>query len=396
MDNHYIEIPVGGHWSVPEALRSASALDTVVHGRQLLFSTRYYKRQDAEEKDGEGFTYKGQTVLYGRANIMSLFRPAPGYTLAFRPLPGDMPDFRAVLEKIYSMPYDDIYRVTRGRGFYGVDLTDTRNWIPVKHEDDMFIVIYLVLEMLFASVAAAAKEKPRVMSGMYEKKLTEILNCLSANPFVDANSDYVLTAALKAVAEYNNNEDLSGVAPQDVVDRVLEARGKIGFVKATYDVAQIFKQGKEQGWTHVPPYWIDLPALFEMYTLATLREECGDVYFQSGFRMNGTPAEDGEEDLRPDFLVPSEKAVVDAKYSFRAYAEPYDDDVDQIERYAKNAGVRKVLATKEPVRLLVYPSRGGEASEGTVFSRAVDDTLGKGVMCSLLEFPMQKRLGPSE
>ena len=112
----------------------------------------------------------------------------------------------------------------------------------------------------------------------------------------------------------------------------------------------------------VPPFWIDMPKLFELYVLGLLKEQYGSkIHFQA----KGNYGE-------PDFLLitESEKMVIDTKYK-RIYQnnDEYQnrfnsDDIRQICGYARDRKILKRLGyTDEDMQdivvdcLIIYPDQ---------------------------------------
>jgi len=107
----------------------------------------------------------------------------------------------------------------------------------------------------------------------------------------------------------------------------------------------------------VPPFWIDMPKLFELYVLGLLK----DKYFNSiKFQIQGTYGQ-------PDFVfvTENEKMIIDTKYKRKYQQEKYQaDDIRQLSGYARD---KKILSrfgyiTKEQQDkvidcLIIYPDQ---------------------------------------
>ncbi|HCH45092.1 MAG TPA: hypothetical protein DEV63_11810, partial [Algoriphagus sp.] len=98
----------------------------------------------------------------------------------------------------------------------------------------------------------------------------------------------------------------------------------INFIKENVDI-------------EVPPFWINMPLVFELYVLGKLKDAFGrrDIIFQSG-------ANYGEL----DFLrtTTGKETVIDSKYK-ATYKNSYDiDDVRQLSAYARDIGTLKKLS----------------------------------------------------
>lgn len=106
------------------------------------------------------------------------------------------------------------------------------------------------------------------------------------------------------------------------------------------------------GKVSVPPFWIDMSCLFELYVLAKLRDRFNDgVKYHFKRQWNEL-----------DYLVntPGYKVVVDAKYKLR-YSHTYGiDDLRQVSGYARLSAVSEELgkSNEELIDcLIVYPDQ---------------------------------------
>lgn len=100
-----------------------------------------------------------------------------------------------------------------------------------------------------------------------------------------------------------------------------------------------------------PPFWIDMSLLFELYTLALLKDELpNDVLFQF----------QGNYGL-PDYLIKSRKTIADAKYKPIYQGNSFDiDNIRQISGYARDMKVRNELGASELEELkclIIYPDQ---------------------------------------
>lgn len=86
----------------------------------------------------------------------------------------------------------------------------------------------------------------------------------------------------------------------------------------------------------VPPFWIDMPKLFELYVLGMLK----DKYFNSiKFQIQGTYGQ-------PDFVFVSDnvKMIIDTKYKRKYQQEKYQaEDIRQLSGYARDTKVLSKL-----------------------------------------------------
>jgi 5-methylcytosine-specific restriction endonuclease McrBC regulatory subunit McrC len=107
----------------------------------------------------------------------------------------------------------------------------------------------------------------------------------------------------------------------------------------------------------VPPFWIDMPKLFELYILGLLK----DKYFnQIQFQIQGTYGQ-------PDFILVSDngKMIIDTKYKRKYQQEKYEpDDVRQLSGYSRDIKVLSRLGfmtTEEQDKvidcLIIYPDQ---------------------------------------
>lgn len=100
-----------------------------------------------------------------------------------------------------------------------------------------------------------------------------------------------------------------------------------------------------------PPFWIDMSKLFELYVLGMLKDRFGkNVIFQFSANYGN-----------PDYLILSEKMVVDAKYKLKYQADNYEiENIRQISGYARDKKVIDKLKT-DPSKtidcLIIYPDQ---------------------------------------
>lgn len=118
---------------------------------------------------------------------------------------------------------------------------------------------------------------------------------------------------------------------------------------------------KENEEIEVPPFWINMPLVFELYVLGKLKDALGrkDIIFQSGVNF-------GEL----DFLrtTKGKETVIDSKYKPQYKTEPYViEDVRQLSAYARDIGTLKKLSIESSEWgktvldcLIVYPDQSAE------------------------------------
>lgn len=108
----------------------------------------------------------------------------------------------------------------------------------------------------------------------------------------------------------------------------------------------------------VPPFWIDMPKLFELYVLGLLKERFGS---QIQFQAKGNYGE-------PDFLLVNqfEKMVIDTKYKkiYQNNDRYNSDDIRQIAGYARDKKILQCLGySKDEMQnavvdcLIIYPDQ---------------------------------------
>jgi 5-methylcytosine-specific restriction enzyme subunit McrC len=120
---------------------------------------------------------------------------------------------------------------------------------------------------------------------------------------------------------------------------------------------------KENEELEVPPFWINMPKLYEIYILGKLKESLGrnEIIFQAGGKY-------GELDFLR--ITKGNEMVIDAKYKPK-YKEGsfYDiDDIRQLSGYARDRGILNKLAINKDLWpntmlncLVVYPDQDAEA-----------------------------------
>lgn len=91
----------------------------------------------------------------------------------------------------------------------------------------------------------------------------------------------------------------------------------------------------------VPPFYINMPELFERYCEVLLREKFEGVL--SGYSYEGfSETRLGRSRLRPDFIIPSQNMIIDSKYKYWISDARDVDGIIQLSRYSRH---RKALAT---------------------------------------------------
>jgi len=119
-------------------------------------------------------------------------------------------------------------------------------------------------------------------------------------------------------------------------------------------------ESEESVTVHVPPHWIDMAYLFELYVLGLLRGQFGSKAI-----LYGEAEAKGYYGL-PDFLLPGpEPWIIDAKYKPAYQRDQYIiDDIRQLSGYSRDEEVLakltvepRSLETTVPSCLIIYPDR---------------------------------------
>jgi 5-methylcytosine-specific restriction enzyme subunit McrC len=108
----------------------------------------------------------------------------------------------------------------------------------------------------------------------------------------------------------------------------------------------------------IPPFYINMPELFERYVEIELRKKYKDNLISGYGQKNGNSYVWG---LRPDFFVKNKKLIIDAKYKYW-FDENEDyrfkDDYQQLSLYGRVKKIRKdigLLDNEEAKLLFIYP-----------------------------------------
>ncbi|WP_042719967.1 hypothetical protein [Flavobacterium sp. B17] len=107
-----------------------------------------------------------------------------------------------------------------------------------------------------------------------------------------------------------------------------------------------------------PPFWIDMPKMFELYVYAKFLEDnpsLSSSHFNYQFSTHGNAL---------DFLISTnnEKIVVDAKYKLKYNYSQIHEDIRQVAGYARLNKVRKEVGysgNEEIPCLIIYPKPAG-------------------------------------
>lgn len=117
--------------------------------------------------------------------------------------------------------------------------------------------------------------------------------------------------------------------------------------------------------TKIPPFYINMPLLFELYTYGKLKKQFGkSILFQVKGKYGNV-----------DFLDIERKIVIDTKYILLYNEEKYEiDNVRQLSGYARDKGILKKLELNDTGKivdcLIIYPSNKGIENEDFDFSKS--------------------------
>ena len=202
------------------------------------------------------------------------------------------------------------------------------------------------IENKILKVALKFVERYLVKYGQFSEHFLPLLN-FSKPAFYevdDSNFDFNMLKKSKTNAFYREYKDAL-----DLAKMIIKRFG--------YNLKEV-----DEKVVRVPPFWIDMPKLFELYILGLLKERYGhDIQFQA----KGNYGE-------PDFLLntASEKIVIDTKYKkvYQNKDQQQDrynsDDIRQISGYARDKKILKCLGYKvEEMQnivvdcLIIYPDQ---------------------------------------
>lgn len=115
---------------------------------------------------------------------------------------------------------------------------------------------------------------------------------------------------------------------------------------------------------NLPPFWIDMPLLFEVYVLTLLQKEYGkEIDYHVSTYGNET-----------DFIKYDEKMILDTKYNIKWQDYVFHENVRQLSGYARNISLRRKIMIKEyddstilPC-LIIYPNKNG-LEKGDILSQ---------------------------
>jgi 5-methylcytosine-specific restriction endonuclease McrBC regulatory subunit McrC len=111
--------------------------------------------------------------------------------------------------------------------------------------------------------------------------------------------------------------------------------------------------------TKIPPFYINMPELFERYVEVKLRKEYKDDLIPGYAQKDGNSYTWG---LRPDFIVKNKKLIIDAKYKYWYESNidnKFKDDFQQLSLYGRVTKIRNDinLSKNEEAKILfIYPA----------------------------------------
>lgn len=152
----------------------------------------------------------------------------------------------------------------------------------------------------------------------YSKLVSPVINyCLPAFHEVDENIDLKTLKGITHNSFYKEYKEALHIS-----SLILKRFG--------YNIKEIDTLNNKT--VKVPPFWIDMPKLFELYVLGMLK----DKYFNNiKFQIQGTYGQ-------PDFVFvgDNEKMIIDTKYKRKYQQEKYQaEDIRQLSGYARDTKV---------------------------------------------------------
>ncbi|MDF1878111.1 hypothetical protein JHD46_00500 [Sulfurimonas sp. SAG-AH-194-C20] len=124
----------------------------------------------------------------------------------------------------------------------------------------------------------------------------------------------------------------------------------------------------------IPPFYIDMPKLFERYVEVKLREVYPEI-------LDGNTLDiDLKFKMRPDFLLASQNMIIDAKYKYWFYKnninDDFKDDFQQLSLYGRESNIRQYInlgdSNREANILFIYPEKSAEEYVNNIYKNKVD------------------------
>ena len=234
-----------------------------------------------------------------------------------------------------------------------------------------------------------AKVKGKVLIGRTLKKgvfvgRSDIISCRYQDYSVDCLENRILKKALVFAQRYlaSHKLQIRGVNLQSIADRCAASFTDISDSIAPQEIRQfrvnpLFKDysdtikvakqllqrfdysidttGKKDIDSSVPPFWINMPILFELYVLGELRSTYGsDIKYHLSTYGNEL-----------DFARLSEKLIMDTKYIDEWSSEKAHGYIRQLAGYARNVQIRKKMGLKKEDEnailpcIILYPDENG-------------------------------------
>lgn len=179
-------------------------------------------------------------------------------------------------------------------------------------------------------------------------------------PNITHKAQNVFSYILPAFEMVDDNVDMSAVKQLKINAFYKEYSyavqlGKLILKRFGYNLAAVNEQTKK---VSVPPFWIDMSKLFELYVLGLLKERFGnDIEFQ----VHGNYGD-------ADYILKKEgmKMIIDAKYKPQYQFESIDNylikDIRQLSGYGRDKLLIKKLQVEETKivdLLIIYPDQTG-------------------------------------
>lgn len=164
-----------------------------------------------------------------------------------------------------------------------------------------------------------------------------------------ANTLAYLNSAFKKVSSKVALKDLKLLQPKHFYPEYKQA---LQMAQMILNYSNLAFQNKQKGSILLPPYWIDMSKLFELYVLGLLKDRFQEqVQYQVRYRSNEL-----------DYLLnaPDYKMVVDAKYKTIYQSGKVKEDIRQLSGYARLNKVHQALSIPPDQKidcLVVYPNQ---------------------------------------
>ena len=180
--------------------------------------------------------------------------------------------------------------------------------------------------------------------GKMDKALGTFNFCFSAFEAVSANIETWQIKQVKTSAFHKEYTEAIRVA-------------KIILQRFGYDINRTRMDNHQK----VPPYYIDMPLLFECYIYTKLIEKYGStIYYHPSSAQRSADFGKGKDGVSP---ADEEKVIIDAKYKLRYNEKNEIDDIRQISGYARTVGIRIMVGVGDDGYvvdcLIIYPDRDG-------------------------------------